>query len=132
VLEAIQQRRRTELGITVSIVQREAHSHLVSLANGDYALGYATAIPDYDSPLDVLQRLVAGDPGNYPQWRNADYDRLVAARDFTAAEQVLLDELPLIPLYYNNRNYLLRPTVRGWREDALWTRYYKHVYLRQD
>ncbi len=132
VLEAIQQRWRSELGITVSIVQREAHTHLVSLAKGDYALGYSTAIPDYDSPLDVLQRLVSGDPGNYPQWRHADYDRLVAARDFPRAEQVLLDELPLIPLYYNNRNYLRRPAVRGWREDALWTRYYKHVQLQNN
>jgi oligopeptide transport system substrate-binding protein len=127
VLEAIQQRWRTELGITVSIIQREAHTHLVSLAKGDYALGYATAIPDYDSPLDVLQRLVSGDPGNYPQWRNPSYDRLVSTGDLTGAEQVLLDELPLIPLYYNNRNYLLRPGVRGWREDALWTRFYQNV-----
>jgi oligopeptide transport system substrate-binding protein len=132
VLEAIQQRWRTELGISVSIVQREAHTHFVSLAKGDYALGHATAIPDYDSPLDVLQRLVGGDPGNYPQWRHAGYDRLLAARELTAAEQVLLEELPLIPLYFNNRNYLVRPSVRGWREDALWTRYYKHVFLTGD
>ncbi len=132
VLEAIQQRWHTELGITVSIMQREAHTHLVSLANGDYALGYATAIPDYDSALDVLQRLVAGDPGNYPQWRNPAYDRLVATGDLSGAERVLLEELPLIPLYYNNRNYLARPVVRGWREDALWTRFYKHVHLQPE
>jgi len=132
VLEAMQQRWRSELGITVSIVQREAHSHLAGLSRGDYAIGYVTAIPDYDSPLDLLQRLTSDDTGNYPQWHNAGYDRLVAERDIDGAERLLLEHLPVIPLYFNNRNYLLRPAIRGWREDALWTRYYKHVYVDEN
>jgi serine/threonine protein kinase len=65
---------------------------------------------------DLLDRLVTGRPDNYPRFANPDYDRLVAAGDWTAAEGVLLRELPLIPLYFNTKTFLLRPRVRGWRE----------------
>lgn len=133
VLEAIQQRWHTELGIPVAVVQREARTHLAALAAGDYEVALVAAIPDYDSPLDLLQHFTTGNAGNYPQWSNAAFDRLVAdPAGLPAAEQVLLDELPLIPLYFNNKNFLRRPAVHGWREDALWTRYYKHVSIEHD
>lgn len=132
VSEAVQHRWRTELGINVSLTQREARTHLAALAAGDYDLAFVAAIPDYDSPLDLLQHYTTGDAANYPHWSNAEYDRLVARRELAAAEQVLLDEMPVIPLYFNSKSFLLRPAVRGWREDALWTRYYKHVYLDED
>ena len=47
------------------------------------------------------------------------------------AEKLLLDEMPVIPLYFNARNFLLRPAVHGWQEDALWTRYYENVSLHE-
>ncbi len=129
VLEAIQQRWREQLGIEVGLVQREARTHLAALASGDYDLGFAPAIPDYDSATDLLARFTAGDANNYPHWRDAEYDRLVGAGKLAEAETRLLHALPVLPLYFNTHNFLLRPTVRGWQEDALWTRYYDNVSL---
>jgi len=131
VLEAIQQAWRAELGVEIGLLQREARTHLAALAAGDYDLGFATAIPDYDSAGDVLSRLVSGQAENYPHWSNATYDRLVSAHRLQDAEKLLLDEMPVIPLYFNAKNFLLRPAVHGWREDALWTRYYKNVSLHE-
>ncbi len=129
ILEAVQQRWRDELGIEVALVQREARTHLAALATGDYDIGFVTAIPDYDSPADLLTRFTAGNASNYPHWSNAEFDRLVAAGKWTEAEAILLGDIPVIPLYFNAKNFLLRPAVHGWREDALWTRYYKNVSL---
>ena len=131
VLEAIQQRWRDELGIEVALVQREARTHLAALAAGDYDLGFVTAIPDYDSPADLLARFTTGNANNYPRWSSAEFDRLVAAGNWPAAESFLLSGSAVIPLYFNAKNFLLRPAVHGWREDALWTRYYKHVSLHE-
>lgn len=130
-IEAIQQMWREHLGIEVGIVQREAKSHLAALAAGDFDLGFATAIPDYDSAADILARFTTGNANNYSHWSDAEYDRLVAQGGAAqgAAETRLLAALPVIPLYFNTKNFLLRPTVRGWQEDALWTRYYDHVSL---
>ncbi len=130
-LEAIQERWRKELGIEVALVQREARTHLAALAVGDYDLAFATAIPDYGSAADLLNRLTSGHPDNYPHWSNASYDRLIAGTNLTDAEKLLLNEMPLIPLYFNAKNFLVRPTVQGWREDALWTRYYENVSLHE-
>ncbi len=129
VLEAVQQRWRDTLGIEVALLQREARTHLAALAAGDYDIGFVTAIPDYDSPADLLAHLTSGNPGNYPHWQNPAFDRLVAGAGLPEAEKLLLVDLPVIPLYFNAKNFLLRPTVHGWREDALWTRYYKNVSL---
>ncbi|AOS44891.1 Periplasmic oligopeptide-binding protein precursor [Lacunisphaera limnophila] len=66
VLEAIQQRWRSELGITIPLVQREAHTHLVAMAAGDYDLAYATAIPDYDAPPTCSNTSPAAMPATTP------------------------------------------------------------------
>jgi len=128
-IEAIQQMWRDHLGIEVAIHQHEARTHIAALAAGDFDLGFYTAIPDYDSPRDLLDRLATGNANNYPHWSDADFDRLTSAGQLAGAETRLLDALPVIPLYFNTKNFLLRPTVRGWKEDALWTRYYDHVSL---
>jgi oligopeptide transport system substrate-binding protein len=130
-IEAIQQMWSDHLGIQVAILQREARTHIAALAAGDYDLGFYTAIPDYDSAADLLERLTTASANNYPRWRDGDFDRLVAAGDLPQAETRLLDALPVIPLYFNTKNFLLRPTVRGWKEDALWTRYYDDVSLQK-
>ena len=138
VLEAIQQMWRQELGIEVSLVQREARTHLAAVIAGDYAIALATAIPDYDGASDLSEDLQAENPGNYPHWKNAEYDRLTtaAARASSAAarndayrqsEKVLLEDMPLIPLYFNAQNFLVQPRVKNWRTDRLWTRFYRDI-----
>ncbi len=140
VLEAIQQMWREQLGLEVTIAQREARIHLAALAAGDYALGLVPAIPDYDSPADLFERFTSGHPANYPHWANAGYDHLVAAAGrldagadrnaaYQLAEKVLLADAPVIPLYFNTQNFLVRPSVQGWQGDALWTRFYQNIHL---
>ncbi len=142
VLEAIQQTWHRKLGIDVAIVQHEARTHLAALVAGDYAIAMVTAIPDYDGASDLFTSLTSRDPGNYPHWSDAEFDRLVAdsgrlgsaaARSAARhrAEKELLEAMPLIPLYFNSMNFLLQPAVQGWRADALWTRFYKNVHLHE-
>lgn len=126
-LEAIQQMWHRELGIEVAIVQREARTHLASLVAGDYAIAFVTAIPDYDGASDFFTPLTTGHAANYPHWSSTEYDRLVAAAHWAQAEKLLLDEMPVIPLYFNSQHFLVAPRVKGWRADRLWTRFYKGV-----
>ncbi|MDI1250397.1 MAG: peptide ABC transporter substrate-binding protein [Lacunisphaera sp.] len=139
-LEAVQQMWARELGIAVTLAPREARTHLAALAAGDYDLAFMTAIPDYDGASDLFQRLTAGSPDNYPHWANADYDHLVAAAGrldtvaarnaaYQQAEKVLLEEMPVIPLYFNVQNFLVSPAVKDWQADRLWTRFYRQVRL---
>jgi oligopeptide transport system substrate-binding protein len=141
-LEAVQQMWRRELGIETAIVLREAKVHVAALRSGDYAIGFLPAIPDYGDASALFQEFTSGATGNYPHWSNARYDDLIAEAVRTTgkterlslyrkAEQILLAELPVVPLYFNSQNYLVAPRVIDWREDRLWNRFYLDVSLHE-
>ena len=142
VLEAIQAMWRTELGIEVSLVIHEAKIHHAALASGTYDIAFATTAPllDLADPLDLLANFTAIGANNYPRWKNADYEALLASATTTtdlvrqttllvSADSLLAAEAPVAPLYFNTRTWLMSPRVRDWREDPLWTRDYTAVHL---
>jgi oligopeptide transport system substrate-binding protein len=143
VTEAIQQMWKKELGIEVGLSLREARVHISALESGDYDIGFITAIPDVPDPVNMLEDFVSLAPGNYPHWSDARFDELLARAKLCAtslevdqllraAEDRLLHEMPLAPLYFNSRNWLMSPRVQHWQHDALWTRFYRHVELRDN
>lgn len=140
VLEAIQEMWRLSLGIDIAISLREARVHLDAMRNGQYEIGFATTLLDVPDSLALFADFVGAAPDNLPQWRDADYDRLVEQarrradrpsqeRELLAAERRLLGEAPVAPIYFNARNWLMSPRVQGWQDDPLWTRFYDGVYL---
>ena len=142
VLEAIQQMWRIELGVEVELLQREARVHLAALRTGDYDIGFITSIPDVADPARVLTEFQTGKPGNYPRWSSAAYDAAFVAaaaapdavtrrQRLAAAERILLEAQPIAPLYFNVKNFLIDPAVQNWREDGLWTRYYREVRIER-
>lgn len=140
VLEAIQAMWRENLGIDVSIAIREAKIHLSSLAAGTYDIAFVTTLIDVPDATAVLSDFTTGAPGNYPHWSDPAYDALLArlaatpdlttrARLQTEADNLLLRDAPVAPLYRNTRTWLMSPRVREWSEDPLWTRNYTGVHL---
>jgi oligopeptide transport system substrate-binding protein len=143
VLEAIQQMWQQNLGITAAITLREGRAHLGALAAGEFDLALMPLIPDYDDPSDAFGEFLSDNPTNYGRWANAGYDREVieAGRTleastrvarYRAAEKILREELPAIPLYLSAQNYLVSSRVQGWQSDRLWTRYYQGITLQDN
>lgn len=143
VTEVVQAMWKKELGIDVVLVTREARVHVAALRDGRYDIGFITAIPDVPDPANLLGEYITGSPGNYPHWSDARYDALVAkavrssdvalrAECLHEAAERLTEECPLAPLYFNATNWLMRPNVRGWHQDALWARFYQDVYVHED
>jgi oligopeptide transport system substrate-binding protein len=143
ILEAVQAMWQKELGIGVALTTRDARVHVTALQEGHYDVGFVAAIPDVADAADLLADFATGAPRNFPQWSDPAYDALLAAAArkgdaaprlalLAAAEDRLTDECPVVPLYFNAKNFLLRPAVRGWQEDALWTRFYKNVSLLEN
>jgi oligopeptide transport system substrate-binding protein len=139
-LETIQAMWRKELGVEVTISTREGGVHLSSLSAGDFDIGFITQIPDVADPAEMLGDFTTGAPENYPQWRDPAFDAALArarpladpaarATALRAAEDPLLAEAPLTPLYFNTKIWLMSPRVRGWQEDGLWSRSYAGVSL---
>lgn len=85
----------------------------------------ASWLADYNDPYSFLQ-LMRGDFGiNLPRFANDSYDRLLDAAALTPdradrasllaqAEQVVLEEAPVLPLYFYVAKHLVSPRVGGW------------------
>ena len=74
-----------------------------------FEMMYTGWTPDYDDPVSYLELFQTGAGYNYSQYSNADYDKYLEAAKtekdvkkrmdhLFAAEKVVCDDLPIIPL----------------------------------
>ena len=142
IAEAIQEMWKVNLGIDVQLVNQEWKVYLDSQHTLNYQICRAAWIADYVDPNSFLDMWLTGGGNNDTGWSNAEYDRLIAeaAREanperrmetFQRAEAVLLDELPLIPIYFYTRVGLRRPEVKGFYPNILDNHPYKYIYLEE-
>jgi len=139
-LEAIQQMWRRELGIEVTLALKEQRVWLDDERQRNYAISGARWIGDYVDPSTFLEVFLANSGNNATGWANAAYDRLVrsaaaegdAARRnalYREAENLLLDEAPIVPLYHGTRTFLIHPAVQGWTPALLGFHRYHTISL---
>jgi oligopeptide transport system substrate-binding protein len=74
--------------------------------------------------MTFIDLWVTGGGQNNTNWKNADYDKLVAFAKSSAdvkaradamfqAEKLLLEQGPIIPIFYRNGAYAIQPYVKG-------------------
>lgn len=125
IAEAIQQMWKETLGIDVRLFNQEWKVYLDNQRNGNFQLSRAGWIGDYNDPNTFLDMLGTGIETNHSSWSNKEFDSLIAqaAKErnlqkrltyFQKAEDILLEELPVIPLYIYTRVYLKSQEVEGW------------------
>ena len=90
---------------------------------------------------DTFLRILKFDSGqNDPMYFNPEYDSLVDSSymenddrkrlDILAkAESIILDELPIIPIYYYVKDHRIDLRVKGWHPTPMDVRNYKNVYF---
>jgi len=140
IAESIQQMWNKSLGIEVHLVNQEWKVYLDSQRTLNYQVCRASWIGDYVDPNSFLDMWLTGGGNNETGWSNSQYDQLIAeaARTtdpqqrlevFQKAEAILLDELPIIPIYFYTHVCAQRPEVKGWYPTILDNHPYKYVYL---
>ena len=140
IAEAVQEMWRRNLNINVSIVNQEWKVYLDSQHTLNYCVSRSAWIGDYNDPLTFLGTMLSDSGNNDTGFKNADYDRAIAESTsattnetrFAAlnrAEAILLDEAPVIPIYFYTRVYLLQPSVKGWYPNILDEHTPKFIYL---
>lgn len=138
--EAIQQMWKTQLGVDIAIVLQEGRVLTDSLRTKNYDISIAGWVGDYLDPSSFLELFRTGNGNNHTGWARPAYDRLLdeALRSgdnadrypiYRRAETLLLDDMPIGPLVSGRRNYLIRPSVRGWEANVLDLHPFKGVYL---
>ena len=114
-----------DLGVTLEVVGIEWEEYLEGLSARAYPAFELTWVADYPDPDNFLAVLFAGDSGeNHGGYRNPEVDRLFATaaveRDperrralYLEAQQRILDDAVVIPLYHTIDYTLVKPHVKG-------------------
>ncbi len=138
---AIQDMWKKTLGIeNVKIENQEWKVYLQTVDDQRYDVSRLAWIGDYIDPTTFLGMWRTGDSNNRTGWSSEEYDRLYRESFFATsqeerfeilrdAESILLDEVPMLPIYWYTRVYLLHPDVRNWNPQLLDNKPYKHVDL---
>jgi len=140
IAEAIQQMWRKQLGVEVELRNEEWKVFLDMQRTGNYMMQRAGWIADYVDPHVFLEIWETGSGNNNTNWSNAAYDRLLQAalaapteagryEIYQQMDAILVDELPVIPIYYYTKVAALSPKVKGYYPTLLDNHPYKYIYL---
>jgi oligopeptide transport system substrate-binding protein len=140
IAEAIQQMWKKNLGIEVGLNSQDWGVYLDAQQRLDFYVSRAAWTADYPDPMTFLDMWTTGNGNNMTGWTRPEFDALIAkartVRDTSErfavlrqAETLLLEDMPIIPIYVYVRNYLVSPMVVGWEPKLLDTRPWKAIGL---
>jgi oligopeptide transport system substrate-binding protein len=123
IAEVIQQ-QWNKLGIKCELRNLEWGSFLPTLSNTQYSVARSGWIGDYPDANTFLDMFVSNGPNNQTNWKNTQYDQLIEKAKQASgeerlkilhdAERILMDELPIIPIYFQVSKNMVNPRVRGF------------------
>ncbi|NUJ06908.1 peptide ABC transporter substrate-binding protein [Bacillus paranthracis] len=133
-------------GLTIQIKQQPFKQKLQLEQTGDYDITMANWGPDYKDPISYLELFTTGNPNNKMNYSNVRYDELIkkAKTDFVLdtenrwealreAEQVLLEDAAVVPLYHIGSAYVQKDYVKGIEKHQFGGIYtYKNAYVANE
>ena len=140
---AVQQMWQLNLGIEVELVNQDWKVYLNREMIGDFQISRAGWIGDYEDPNTFLDLMRPNRGNNKTGWEDMEYDALVEKANtindqaeryemLYKAEEILIDNMPIIPLYTYVRAYQLSPDVKGFNPHILDHHHPKFIYLERD
>jgi oligopeptide transport system substrate-binding protein len=125
IAELLQFQWKKHLGIQVELRALEWQAYLQNQQALQYDLSRSGWVGDYPDPNTFLGLWTSDSGNNKTGWANAQYDALIQKAQFEAdeqkrneffreAERILMDELPVIPVYFYVSTSMVKPYVRGY------------------
>jgi oligopeptide transport system substrate-binding protein len=118
------------VGVEVSLVGAESQVAYAAFRARDFEVGDVGWVADFNDPINFLE-LNRSSTGaqNYGDYKNPAYDALLQEADqerdlarraelLRQAEQLLLDDLPVVPLFFSPSTNLVNPDVTGWVDNV--------------
>ena len=118
------------IGVKARLVQNENQIAFAAYRNRDFGVGSMSWYADFNDPTTFLS-LMRSDTGaqNYGDYRNPGFDALLDAADqepdparrgeiLAEAEQLMLNDEAMIPLYYLVSRNLVSPRITGFVDNV--------------
>jgi oligopeptide transport system substrate-binding protein len=132
---------RETLGVRTRLREETFSEFLQSRADRGTTTAFRSGwAADYSDPFSFAGLFDSETGASDTGWHNPEYDELLLASMqarnprrrlalLADAERILLDEQPLIPLYFDVRRRLVKPEVRGWSPNPMDIHPSKHFFL---
>lgn len=142
VAQAVQDMWNKNLGVNIELRNVERKVHLDEMQNSTYLIARDGWIADFSDPVSFLDILVTGNGQNRPGYSNAEYDKLMNQAKQEAnitkrfelmhqAEDILMNDMPVIPLYEYSNVVCLNKNVKGLYISPLGEIICKDAYIEQ-
>ena len=142
-VQAVQDQLRKVLGVKIKIDQADFPTHFTRMSKGDYEFGEMGWNSWLKDPIYMLNtfrnRSLAT---NMSRWEDSRYQELLDLSDsevdpvkrneyLSQAEELLMEEMPVIPLCYTRLHYLHNPKLKGVYVSPLKELDLRYAYFEQ-
>lgn len=143
IAEVVAESWRRNLGIDAKLQNQEWKVYLDTQSNLEYDVSRSAWIGDYADPNTFLDMFVTGGENNKTGWGNESYDLLIARASaeldpamrlklLNDAEGILIDEMPILPIYYYVTQNMVAPRLGGFYENIQDEHFPKFFYWMDD
>ncbi len=141
IAEAIQAMWKQNLGINVELRNEEWKVFQTSRNEGNYTIARHGWIGDYVDPMTFLDMWITNSGNNDAKFSNPKYDELITKAKSTLgkerddamleAQSILMEELPVMPIYYYTNAILMRSAVKNAPKSITGPVNYREAYLEK-
>lgn len=123
--ETLQEEWMKAFAIQVRLQQIEEKVMLEKMQKHDFQAGLSFYMAQYNDPMNILNRFKSkNNIKNYSLWENKtftqllDYSKGITDKNYRRqilekAEELLMDEMPIAPIYHHNYIILMHPSIKG-------------------
>lgn len=120
---AIQDMWKQNLGIDVKLTQQEWKVYLDNQEKLNFDISRSGWLSDYVDAMSFIDMFTTNGGNNQTGWSNASYDAAVAKAKSSAdpkvripamhdAEKILMDQMPVMPIYFYVNNFVQKPYLK--------------------
>lgn len=140
IAEAVQEMWKKNLGVEVSLSNQEWKVFLNARAKGDFQVARHGWTGDYLDPMTFIDMFTEDSGTNDAQYKNPTYEALVRQakesndqelrlRLMHQAENLLMEDAVLAPVYFYTNAVLVKPKVKGYIRSVTGLFYFKEAYV---
>lgn len=124
IAQVAQQMWKENLGVDIRLENVEFQVKLDREKAGDYDISRAGWVGDYADPMTIMDLWVSTSSFNDAKYNNPKYDELIAKAKnsndqkvrmdaMKEAEKILMEDMPIVPVYYYTQPFVVKSYVKG-------------------
>jgi len=129
---AVQQMWKETLGVNTTLANQEWKTFLKTRGGQNFDVARGGWCGDYNEASTFLDLLTTPSGYNDGKFSNAEVDELMleartlsdATANYTRVEEILANEMPVIPVYHYSGVFMLKTNVKGWPYDNVEQNWY--------